>query len=203
MAADDKDYRLAQDEVIKVCKILLHFHNSTQVRISEACESLSKEFNDELRNQDSAHRSQLDEIGQLLHNVHADHETFVQKCQQDLSELNLKVVKMQEVAHKCLDSLEEGTDAASKTGTILTCLVEFSNISQALQQQDGLDNRCLLQHTVTALSRMRPNDKISKRLSTESKAGLEDSIITQQQSQGALSPRGSMSKDVVGSASLE
>lgn len=29
MAADDKDYRLGHDQLIKVCKILLHFHNST------------------------------------------------------------------------------------------------------------------------------------------------------------------------------
>lgn len=129
MAPDDKDYRLGQDQIIKVCKILLHLHNSTQLRITESCESLSKEFKGEFRNYDCAHRSQLDETGQLLHTVHSDHESFVQKCQQELSELNLKVVKMQEVAHKCLDSLEEGTDAAVNSGTILTCLVEFCNIS--------------------------------------------------------------------------
>lgn len=102
----------------------------------------------------------------------------MQKCQQDLSELNLKVVKMQEVAHKCLDSLEEGTDAATNTGTILTCLVEFCNISQALQQQDGVDSRSLLQQAVAALSSLKSNDRLARKTSTESKVGLEDSIIT-------------------------
>jgi len=39
---------------------------------------------------------------------------------------------MQEVAHKCLDSIDELKTSMEHSGTVITCLLEFSSIEQAL-----------------------------------------------------------------------
>jgi hypothetical protein len=44
--------------------------------------------------------------------MHADHERFEKRYKAEHSDMNVKVVKMQEVAHKCLDSLEDNNSAS-------------------------------------------------------------------------------------------
>lgn len=106
--------------------------NSTQARITQESEMIREEFKAEFKKYDISQRSQLEEIGQLLHNVHSDHENFSKKQVQESTESNMKIVKMQEVAHKCLDSLEDNNQGAAKTATLVTCMLEFCNMTQAL-----------------------------------------------------------------------
>jgi|DEB0MinimDraft_12_1074336.scaffolds.fasta_scaffold65180_2 hypothetical protein len=75
----------------------------------------------------------MEEVSQLIHNVHHDFEGFLKKHKQEHSELNLKVAKMQEIAHRCLDGIEESRGSNEKMGTIMTCMLEFNSIAQALQ----------------------------------------------------------------------
>ena len=40
MSSEDKDYKLSHEQLIKVCKILLHMNNSLHSRINQEMESL-------------------------------------------------------------------------------------------------------------------------------------------------------------------
>jgi len=71
----------------------------------------------------------MEEVGQLIHNVHQDFESFLKKHKQEHSELNVKIVKMQEIAHKCLDGIDQYSESTDKMGTIITCLLEFNSIA--------------------------------------------------------------------------
>ena len=114
-------------------------NNSLHSRINTEMESLSSKIEEKARISDGVVRSQMEEFGQLMHNVHADVEATIAKHKQDYTELNFKQTKMQEVAHRCLDSVEEAKEVHSKMGTMLTCLVEYCNIGQALGAQDETD----------------------------------------------------------------
>jgi hypothetical protein len=51
---------------------------------------------------------------------------FLKKHKKEHSELNVKVTKLSEVAHKTLDNLDEVKESIEKAATILTCLLEFN-----------------------------------------------------------------------------
>ena len=73
-------------------------------------------------------QSSTEEVHQFLSNVHGDLETFLKKHKKEHGELNLKISKLSEVAHKTLDNVDQVKGAVEKYATILTCLVEFDSI---------------------------------------------------------------------------
>lgn len=74
----------------------------------------------------------MEEVSQLVHSVHQDFENFLLKHKKEHSELGMKISKLSEVGHKTLDSMDEIKASIEKEATILTCLLEFSSIEQAL-----------------------------------------------------------------------
>jgi hypothetical protein len=48
----------------------------------------------------------------------------------------MKVAKLSEVGHKTLDSMDEIKGSIEKEATILTCLLEFCSIEQALKYHE-------------------------------------------------------------------
>lgn len=86
-------------------------------------------------------RSQLQEVQEIMHSMHADHERLEKRYKIEHQDMNVKVVKMQEVAHKCLDSLEDNNLASQKLATLVTCLLEFSKMTEAVYNQDDKDSK--------------------------------------------------------------
>lgn len=56
----------------------------------------------------------MEEITQLVHNVHQDFETFLAKYKKEQTEQNLKVKKLSEVGHKTFDNIDEIRDSIEK-----------------------------------------------------------------------------------------
>ena len=53
--------------------------------------------------------------------------------------MNIKITKLSEVGHKTLDNLDEVKDSIEKVATIITCLLEFDLMSQAISHSDEND----------------------------------------------------------------
>ena len=63
MKADDKDYKLSHDQLIKVCKILLHKSNNVVLRLYEQKRTMDEEIQGQFVRQDDKTRSGLEEVG--------------------------------------------------------------------------------------------------------------------------------------------
>ena len=51
----------------------------------------------------------------------------------------MKILKLSDVANKTLDSIDDTRDSIEKYATILTCLVEFNSIENALSFHHEID----------------------------------------------------------------
>ena len=51
-------------------------------------------------------RSSMEEVNQFLQNVHSDFEKFLKRHGREHSDVNLKIQKLSDVAHKTLDNLD-------------------------------------------------------------------------------------------------
>ena len=77
-------------------------------------------------------RSSMEEVNQFLQSVHGDFETFLKRHQKERQEINMKLAKLSEVAHKTLDNYDQIRDPIGSYATMLTCLVEFAWVEQSL-----------------------------------------------------------------------
>ena len=48
----------------------------------------------------------MEEVNQFLQNVHSDFEKFLKRHGREHSDVNLKIQKLSDVAHKTLDNLD-------------------------------------------------------------------------------------------------
>ena len=118
--------------MIKVCKLLLHMINNTNIRIIEEKSDLKREIDDIFELKDGSVKSQLEEISTVMHNVHQDFEINRSNHTSEIADMSLKVGKMQDICNQSLDYIDEVKDSQEKIATIVTCLLEFNSIEQAL-----------------------------------------------------------------------
>ena len=139
MSIKDADYKLNQDQLIKVCKILLHKINHNNLKQDQEREILQNSLLQNTKATEVACKSSMEEVNQFLHNVHQDLENFLRKHKKEHNELNLKVQKLSEVGHKTLDNIDQIKSSIEGYATILTCMLEFNSIEQALTSQEEQD----------------------------------------------------------------
>ena len=106
MSANDKDYKLNHDQLIKICKILLHKINFNHKKGQRDREAGLKEMLEQVKATERSMGSSMEEVNQFLHTVHQDLEKFLMKHKKEHTELNLKVSKLSEVGHKTLDNVD-------------------------------------------------------------------------------------------------
>ena len=106
MSANDKDYKLNHDQLIKVCKILLHKINYNHRKAGHDRETSLLEMTQQVKNTELSMRSATEEVNCFLHSVHQDLENFLKRHKKEHNELNLKVSKLSEVGHKTLDNVD-------------------------------------------------------------------------------------------------
>lgn len=139
MSTKDADYKLNQDQLIKVCKILLHKINHNNLKQDQERELLEGSLLQNTKATEVACKSSMEEVNQFLHNVHQDLENFLRKHKKEHNELNLKIQKLSEVGHKTLDNIDQIKNSIEGYATILTCMLEFNSIEQALTYQEEQD----------------------------------------------------------------
>ena len=106
MSADDKDYKLGHEQMVKVCKILLHKINYHYQRNGQERDLLMQQMTDQVKSSEHSTKSSMEEVNQFLHTVHQDLENFLRKHKKEHTELNMKISKLSEVAHKTMDNME-------------------------------------------------------------------------------------------------
>jgi hypothetical protein len=84
----------------------------------------------------------------------------------------MKMVKMSEVSHKCLDSLDDNNESSSKTATLVTCIIEYCNMTQALYYQDDSDNKLKLQNILYANTNRNKTQLTTRVATTDSKGNF-------------------------------
>lgn len=70
MATNDKDYKLNHEQLIKVCKILLHISNNTNTKLNNSRHTIQEDMAQMFKQKDESVRSQMEEVSQLVHTVH-------------------------------------------------------------------------------------------------------------------------------------
>ena len=131
-----------------------------------------------------------------MHNIHQDFEINRSTHNSEIADMNLKVGKMQDICNQSLDYIDEVKDSQEKIATIVTCLLEFSSIEQALSFQDEIDRqRGVFTHSPSkkegSLGRMTSKKGSIKNGDIASPSVKEDSIIGGQQSFELLSHKAS------------
>ena len=58
--------------------------------------------------------------------MHSDFEKFLKRHAREHNEVNLKIQKLSDVAHKTLDNLDQIKEPVENYATFLTCLLEFT-----------------------------------------------------------------------------
>ena len=67
MSANDKDYKLGHEQMIKVCKILLHKINYNNKRKGQERDLLMQQMVEQVKNYEHSTKSSMEEVNQFLH----------------------------------------------------------------------------------------------------------------------------------------
>lgn len=86
-------------------------------------------------------RSTIAESNQFLQNVHTDFENYLKRHKKEHSELGQKLQNILEIQKEGNDSIGDTKQAIESYATMLSCILEFNNIEQALSIQDEADRQ--------------------------------------------------------------
>ena len=79
------------------------------------------------------------EINTFLHQVSYDVETFITRYKIEHTTLSERLLKLSEDVQGLVNNVLDNQTGLSQHSTILTCLVEFNGMEQALSTQDEAD----------------------------------------------------------------
>jgi hypothetical protein len=139
MPVTDKDFELSHEQLIKVCKILLYKFNLSAKKNAYERGELATMINDRIEKIENMTKSNLNEVNTFLHTVHADFEGFLNKHKKEHTGVNMRLLKVTEDLNSSVAQFNSIKSAIEQYATVLTCLVEFNSIEQALALQDEAD----------------------------------------------------------------
>ena len=96
LPANDKDFGLSHEQLIKCCKILLYKLNLASKRSQYQRTELTQMINERIENIEKVTKSSLEEVNTFLHTVHQDFESFLNKHRKEHTGLNMRVLKVSE-----------------------------------------------------------------------------------------------------------
>jgi len=143
MPANDGDYKISQDQLIKVVKIMLHKINFNYKKSEQRFSDVKEAFNKSIADQGKTTRSSMEEVNQYLQMVHQDFEGFLDRHKTEHSEINHRFQKLSDVSSKTLDNLDSIKSSVEGFATIMSCLMEFNSIQQSLSYQEEIDRNKL------------------------------------------------------------
>ena len=141
MPITDKDFELTHEQLLKVVKIILYKFNLASKKNAYERGELATMINQRITHVEALTKTQLQEVNTFLHTVHQDFDQFINKHKKEHTSLNMRVLKMAEDAQKIVENTAKIKQTVDSYATVLTCLVEFNSIEQALQEQDEEDRK--------------------------------------------------------------
>lgn len=139
MPVTDKDFELSHEQLIKVCKILLYKFNLSAKKSAYERGELAVMINERIEKIEKMTKSNLNEVNTFLHTVHADFQNFLEKHKKEHTGINMRLLKVTEDLSSSVSQFKSTKSAIDSYATVLTCLVEFNSIEQALALQDEAD----------------------------------------------------------------
>ena len=100
-------------------------------------------INDRISQIEALTKTSLEEVNTFLHTVHQDFESFLNKHKKEHTSLNMRVLKVTEDMSQVVTQVQTVRQAVESYATVLTCLVEFNSIEQALSLQDEQDRKSM------------------------------------------------------------
>jgi hypothetical protein len=70
----------------------------------------------------------VEEIKNFLHSVHKDFEIFLIKNKKEFTELNMKSMKMTDLANRTMNAVDITNDKLDMLSLISACQLEFNNM---------------------------------------------------------------------------
>lgn len=139
MSTADKDFELTHEQLVKCVKILLYKYNLGQKKNSYERTEMTKLFGDKIGRVEDVTKHSLEEVNSFLHTIHADFESYLSKHKKEHVNMHMKQLKLAEDVGKVVETTSSCKKSIDQYATVLTCLVEFNLIEQALSQQDESD----------------------------------------------------------------
>ena len=139
LPVNDKDFNLTHEQLIKCCKILLYKLNLLSKKSVYERTELTAMINERVDMIEKVTKSSLEEVNTFLHTVHQDFESFLNKHKKEHTNLNMRVLKVSEDMSQLVAQVGSTKSAVEQYATVLTCMVEFNSIEQALALQDEED----------------------------------------------------------------
>ena len=118
--------------MLKASKILLHKINYITVKNKYELEQNNVLFTKNSKEYETSVKSQVEEIKNFLHTVHKDLELFLRKNKKDFSEMNMKSMKLTELANRTMNAVDITNDKLDKLSLITACQLEFCNMQQSI-----------------------------------------------------------------------
>lgn len=132
MPVTDKDFELSHEQIIKVCKIMLYKFNLASKKNVYERQELANMINDRISQIEALTKTSLEEVNTFLHTVHQDFESFLNKHKKEHTSLNMRVLKVTEDMNQVVTQTQQVKSAVEQYAMVLTCMVEFNSIEQAL-----------------------------------------------------------------------
>jgi len=89
-------------------------------------------INDRISQIEALTKTSLEEVNTFLHTVHQDFESFLNKHKKEHTGLNMRMLKVSEDMSQVIGQVSSVRGAVEQYATVMTCLVEFNSIEQAL-----------------------------------------------------------------------
>jgi hypothetical protein len=100
-------------------------------------------INDRISQIEALTKTSLEEVNTFLHTVHQDFESFLNKHKKEHTSLNMRLLKVTEDMSQVVAQVNTVRQTVEQYATVMTCLVEFNSIEQALALQDEDDRRSM------------------------------------------------------------
>ena len=98
-------------------------------------------INDRISQIEALTKTSLEEVNTFLHTVHQDFESFLNKHKKEHTGLNMRMLKVTEDMSQVIGQVSTVRTTVEQYATVMTCLVEFNSIEQALSLQDEDDRK--------------------------------------------------------------
>ena len=129
MSAQDKDFELSHEMLIKAVKILLYRFNLYQKKNMFERQELATMIGERISKVEEMTMRSLEEVNTFLHTIHSDFEGFLQKHRKEHLGLSMKLVKVTEDITQLVESIRSTRTTVDTHSTVMACLVEFSAIA--------------------------------------------------------------------------
>ena len=132
MKTSDIDFEMTPEQLIKATKILLYKFNLQVMKSNIERQRITELLNERMTGIEVRTKQSVAEVNTFLHQLSYDVEQYIDKQKKENVGLNEKVLKVCEDLNSLATNTVKMSSSIEQYATVLTCMVEFNSIEQAL-----------------------------------------------------------------------